>query len=128
MYLPAPAAVRPSDAARELHIWLWLDDRALTRALRAHLLRLGFRHAEPYAPADAAPGDVVIATPQALAPAGCAELRRRGLRVVVLCPVVRGPEREAYERAGADEVVPMTVEGAELCAALDRIASRCNAA
>ncbi len=126
MYVTAPAVPRPSEAARRLRVWLHVGDPALARALRAQLLRSGFCQVEPFVRSRAVPGDVIVATPQSLSPAACAELRQRGLRVLLLCPVVRAAERSAYERAGADGVVPMTVEGAELFAALDRIAAAGN--
>jgi DNA-binding NarL/FixJ family response regulator len=110
-------------------LWLALGDRALYRALRAQLARLAdwdFRPVDE--PLDGAPpGAIVVSTPSVLGIQECRELANRGIHVVILCPVLRNSEREAYLAAGAAAYVPMSVEGRELYEALRAICGTAQA-
>lgn len=104
-------------------LWLALGDRALYRALRAQLARVGDWDFRPLDQPleEAGPGAIVVATPSVVSVHACRELARRGVRVIILCPIARPNERHDYLEAGAAAYVPMSVEGTELYEALRAI-------
>lgn len=110
-------------------LWLALADRALYRALRAQLARLADWDFRPLdeSPEEAPSGAIVVTTPAVINVDQCRQLAARGVYVVVLCPIPRGGEREAYLRAGAAAYVTMSVDGRELFEALRAICEPVNA-
>ncbi len=108
-------------------LWLALGARALYRALRAQLARMADWDFRPLdQPLGEAPaGAIVVATPSVVGAEECRALAARGIHVVILCPIPRPSDREAYLEAGAAAYVPMSVDGRELYEALRAI---CQAA
>jgi hypothetical protein len=60
------------------------------------------------------PGTIVVTTNHDVRPAECAALAARGLRVLILCALCTPADREAYQDAGAQAIVMMQDNGAEL--------------
>ena len=84
-------------------IHLCVGDALLRRALRLSLLSSGFATVESEAEAD-----VIITTVNDMALAAVEAEGRRGARILVLAPLPRERERDAYLLAGASAYVPMS--------------------
>lgn len=64
------------------------------------------------------PGDILITTPSDCSAVECHYLSERGMRVIVLAPVVREFDRARYLEAGAVAYIPMLLDTADLVAAI----------
>lgn len=64
------------------------------------------------------PGDVLITTPNDCSAVEAHYLTERGIRVIVLAPVVREFDRARYLEAGAVAYIPMLLDTADLVAAI----------
>lgn len=63
-------------------------------------------------------GDIVVTTPNDCSAVECHLLANRGVRVIVLAPVIREFDRQRYYDAGAEAYLPMLVDTADLVAAV----------
>jgi DNA-binding NarL/FixJ family response regulator len=96
-------AVRPDEARRAL-------SETLARTFPSCEVHSG--------PDQPEPGAIVISTPDECGIDACRELVGLGAQVVILAPVPRTREHEAYARAGAVAYLPMDLDLGDLVRAI----------
>lgn len=64
------------------------------------------------------PGDILITTPSDCSGVECHYLAERGVRVILLAPVIRDFDRARYMEAGAIAYIPMLLDTADLVSAI----------